>query len=167
MADVSIFDQYEDPYLKAKMINLFDSFRTTIKDYDAGHNILNGKQLEFSDPEVLRYLDRGLQDINKGSPPSNYKYMDFPDMNLGLLIDAAFVWSLVGLGILQLRNNIEYSDSGLSVNMFNKSPQYQGWLGTFLQLYIMDKKEFKKSILVNASNAGFFGLGSEFGYGQW
>jgi hypothetical protein len=70
-------------------------------------------------------------------------------------------------GILQLRNQVDYSDSGLTVAMFNKTGMYQGWVGFLLQTYLSDKKAVKSAVIPKSANSGFVGIGTEFGYDGW
>ena len=143
---------------------LKEDFKTTIKDYDESKNILLGKKEEFTDTEVKRYFERAIKDINKGSPNTRFTIFNLPKENRGLLIDGAVVFTLIGNGILQLRNQISYSDAGLSVGLFDKSSGYQQWAMNLVQMYQMDKREFKAGIIPKSENSGFVGIHSDFYY---
>jgi hypothetical protein len=115
--------EYETPQERDKLIEIIEEFRSFIMDYKPELNILDGKQLKYTDNDLLRYLKLGLDDLNSGYPPANYTMFNFPDETL--VIQSSFVKLLIAEGILQLRNNVNYSDSGLSLDMFNKSGAYQ------------------------------------------
>lgn len=156
------FDRFTDLTEREKMINLFDSFRTEIHDANAELNILNGGNLENTNSRILKYFQRAIRDLNSGTPITRYQIKDFPDE--GLLIDGAVIFYLIANGILQTRNQLDYSDGGLSVGMFNKTGQYQSWAQFLLQTYQQNKAAFKQGELARSFNAGFVGIGSEFGY---
>jgi hypothetical protein len=73
----------------------------------------------------------------------------------------------MGEGLLQLRNQIDYSDSGLTIAMFNKTQLYQSWWGTLVQDYMRAKAAVKSAILPSSANSGFVGMGSEYSYRLW
>ena len=156
-----IFDGLSDTQA-SKLREYIGLFRTTIFDYDKEKNILLGEKLEFLDSEVYRFLKRATKDINSGAPRTKYTMFEIDDDDL--LIDGAVIFSLIGKGLLQLRNQLSYSDGGLSVDMFNKTSGYSEWARMFLQMYMIDKQTFKASIIPNSYNAGFSSVGSEFGY---
>lgn len=139
---------------------LINSFRTQMNDVEPELNILNGKRLQYTDSRVVRFLVEGLKDINRGSPKTTYTLYDCPDSDL--LVRASAITALIAEGILQLRNQVDYSDSGFSVGLFNKTGGYQGWAGFLLQTYLQDKREFKNSIIPRSQNSGFVGVGSQF-----
>ena len=156
-----IFDGLNDTQT-VKLKEHIGLFRTTIFDYDKDKNILLGQQLEFTDSEVYRFFKRAIRDINSGTPRTRITIFEMEDEDL--LVDGAVIFSLIGKGLLQLRNQISYNDAGLSVDMFNKSSGYSEWARVFLQMYMVDKQAFKASIIPSSYNAGFSSLGSEFSH---
>ena len=97
--------------------------------------------------------------MNNGIPRTNYTVEEFPDDSL--LVTGAMIQSFIAEGILQLRNQTDYSDAGLSVSMFNKTTGYQGWAGFLVQTYMQDKREFKRGVIAR-SGGGFIGIRSQF-----
>lgn len=162
-----IYSTISDSNSRKILKELINQFRTSLHDYDAEFNILNGKNLEFKDEEVMRYLLRGLSDLNKGSPATNYTLFNFPREYRGLLVDGGVIFSLIGKGLLNLRNQVNYNDSGLSVNLFDKTGGFQSWGQFLIRMYMEDKKDFKTSVIPNSFGSGFAGIGSEFGYPGW
>lgn len=156
------FERYKDEAEKQKMIDLFDAFRTEINDADAELNILSGGEIENSNAKILKYFQRAIRDLNSGSPITTYQIKDFPDE--GLLIDGAVIFYLIANGVLQMRNQLDYNDGGLAIGMFNKTGQYQSWAQFLLQTYQQNKMAFKQAEITRSHNAGFLGIGSEFGY---
>lgn len=145
-----------------------DVFRTKMKDYDPKKNILIGKILHYSDNEVIMLLKAAMSDLNGGYPRTNYNLFSFQSLfDQDVLIHGAMVFALMGEGILQLRNQIDYSDSGLTIAMFNKTTLYQGWMGLLLQEYLNDKAQVKAAVIPTSENAGFVGMGSEYSYRLW
>lgn len=160
--DVEFFDRFKTEEEKEKMINLFDMFRTEVHDADAELNILNGGEIENTNAKILKYFQRAIRDLNSGTPITKYEIKNFPDE--GLLVDGAVIFYLIANGILQMRNQLDYNDGGLAIGMFNKTGQYQSWAQFLLQSYHQNKAAFKQGELARSLNAGFVGIGSEFGY---
>ena len=148
----------------AQLATYIDEFRLRIADDDAEKNILDGRQLKYTDDKIVQFLLVALNDLNGGIPKTNYTIFDFqPAIEDDLLIEGAIVFALIAEGLLQLKNQVDYSDSGLSIAMFNKTGAYQGWTQFFLQTYLQDKAEMKRTIIPRSSNSGFVGFG---GYGE-
>lgn len=160
--DIEFFDRFKTEEEKEKMINLFDMFRTEVHDADAELNILNGGEIENTNAKILKYFQRAIRDLNSGTPITKYEIKNFPDE--GLLVDGAVIFYLIANGILQMRNQLDYNDGGLAIGMFNKTGQYQSWAQFLLQSYHQNKAAFKQGELSRSLNAGFMGIGSEFGY---
>jgi hypothetical protein len=150
---------------KAALVDYIELFRGCIADDDPEKNILNGKMKQYTDDRVVFFLNRALKDLNSGTPRCNYSLFNFPDDDL--LVSGAIVFALMAEGLLQLRNQVNFNDSGLSINMFDKTGQYQGWVSFLLQAYLQDKAEFKAGVIPTSYNSGFLGIGSEFGYDGW
>ena len=160
--DKDFFNRFESQSEKEKMINLFDMFRTEVHDTNAELNILNGGEIENTNIKILKYFQRAIRDLNSGTPITKYEIKNFPDE--GLLVDGAVIFYLIANGILQMRNQLDYNDGGLAIGMFNKTGQYQSWAQFLLQSYHQNKLAFKQGELARSLNAGFVGIGSEFGY---
>jgi len=148
---------------------LVTELRALLSDDDATKNILNGKKQVYSDAKLLFFIKLGLSDVNSGSPKTAYTLDTFPKDDDDLIVQAAMVLIYMAEGVLQLRNQIDYSDAGLSVALFNKTGGYQGWAGFILQQYSAGKAQFKRGVWANTSGAGFVGIASGFhtDYGRW
>lgn len=149
-----------------EMLNiLISSFRVMVGDADKDKNILNMKNLTYTDDRIIQFLQQACDDVNVYTPMTRFSIFNiYQKSAIMLLVKGAVVFSLMAEGLLQLKNQVDYNDAGLSVSLFNKTGQYQSWYGTILQDYMMTKQQFKQSIIPSSYNAGFFGVSSQFGY---
>ena len=160
----SISGNYSDEQ-KEILTSLIELFRISVGDDDPEKNILNKKTSRYSDDKIIKLFNRAMQDINGGQPRTQFTIYDFVTRyDTALLVDGAVIFSLISEGILQLSNKVDYSDSGLSIALFNKSQEYQGWSGFLLQSYMQAKAEFKAAYLGTNQPSIFYGISSEFGY---
>ena len=145
--------------------SLIDEFRLRMADDNPELNILNKKALKYTDDNIVKLVMSTLNDINGGFPSTNYSlsYV-YNSIDNSLLLEGAMVFALLREGILQVNNQIDFNDSGLSIGMFNKTQIYQSWYGTLLQQYLQDKTEVKRAAIPNSATAGFYGIDTEFGY---
>lgn len=141
---------------------LRSDLRGMLNDSVASRNILNGKKSAYTDKELDLFMKMAIRDLNSGSPRTNYTLETFPEPDL--IITASMIFSFISEGVLQLRNNVDYNDAGLSLGLFNKTGAYQGWAGFLLQTYLTNKLEFKRGIISNSPGAGFVGITSPFSY---
>lgn len=155
----------DSPHDRSILQMLTDDFRLRMGDDEPELNvILEGKE-QYSNNKIASFLYSAMRDINSGTPKTNFSVYHFGrSENPALLIEGAMIFALIADGILQVRNQMDYSDSGLSIAMFNKTGQYQSWANFMLNQYIMHKKEFKAGIIPRSHNSGFVGISSEFGY---
>lgn len=151
----------------AAVEELREDLRHMLKDTDPDKNLLLKRQQAYSDTELDFFLKMALRDLNAGSPRTIYVLENFPDADL--LILGAMIYSFIAEGVFQLRNQIDYNDAGLSINLFGKTGQYQGWAGFLLQNYLNSKMEFKRGVLANSPGGGFYGISSPFSpdWGCW
>jgi hypothetical protein len=82
-----------------------------------------------------------------------------------LLIHGAAIQTMKMNGILQSRNELNYSSGGVTVRTFDKTQLYQSWMGAFLSEYERKKQNFK--IAQNISMAFGHGLFSEYSTISW
>lgn len=152
---------------KKIITDLIDLFRVTVNDDDPEKNILDKKTNHYSDQKILALIKRALSDINGTPPRTTYSLTYFVNnIDDTILIDGAVLFAMMGEGILQLRNQVDFSDSGLTIAMFNKTGQYQSWVQLLMQNYFSAKAEIKAT--VNAGTGMFIGIESEFSdYAYW
>jgi hypothetical protein len=82
-----------------------------------------------------------------------------------LLIHGAAIQTLKMNGILQSRNELNYSSGGVTVRTFDKTQLYQSWIALFLQDYERKKMNFK--IAQNIEGAFGHGFASEYSTIAW
>ena len=148
---------------KEVVYGLLIRFMSRMKELDSKNNIW-GTDHFFSDQEVYNHYIDAVKDINTGNPRTSFSLYELKNEDEGLLIDGAIIMALMAEGLLQLRNQVSYSDSGLSINMFDKTQLYQSWLGFLINMYMAKKAEFKAYAGTLQPNGGFVGISSEFGY---
>lgn len=144
---------------------IIDDVRLRVADDDPDLNVLNNKIQQYNDNIIIQLANMVLRDLNSGIPRTRYTIPQmWNTIDPGLLIDGIVVFSLLREGILQLRNQIDFNDSGLSISMFNKTGIYQSWYGMMLQDYLRKKADLKAAAIPRSANSGFLGIGTEFGY---
>lgn len=160
----SIKGNYTDEQ-KEVLESLIEYFRLSVSDDDPRKNILNKKASEYTDEKIIKLLNRAMQDINGGNPATNFSIYEFATQwDNTLIVDGAVVFALIGEGILQLRNQVNFNDSGLSIGLFDKTQLYQSWAGMLLQNYAQAKADFKSSVIPKMQPSMFVGISSEFAY---
>lgn len=160
----SIPNSYDAPTTELMKV-LIDDFRLRISDDIPENNILNQKTLTYTDGVICQLYENALRDLNAGTPRTRYEMANFAQMfGESVLTLGAIVFALFREGMLQLKNQVDFSDSGLSIGMFNKFPQYQSVWGSILQTYLQEKADVKAAVIAKSPNAGFFGIASEYSY---
>lgn len=145
--------------------DLLDQFRTRVGDDIPEENILYKKMQRYKDNRIISFINAALTDINGyGVPRTKYSLIEMYRLDAALLLLGAEITMLKREGIFQGANQIDFNDSGLSIGMYNKSPVFQSWWGQLMIQYIEDKKTFKSGVIPGSRNAGFLGIGTEFGY---
>lgn len=167
LTDDYVVKNFSDEEEREKMASLFDDFRTEIYDCCPEKNILDDKEHVADARHIHRYFKRAIRDLNTGTPITNYTIINFPDP--GLLVEGAVVFFLIANGLLQLRNQLNYNDAGLTISMFDKSAMYQSWVQMLYNMYLQGKQSFKQTEVTRGYGSGFCGISSEFGLmaGDW
>lgn len=120
---------------------------------------------EESDDDKLDLAIRLTIDDWNITPPllSTVTISTFP--SIYFLIHGAAIQVLKSAGILQSRNQLEYSSGGLTVRTFDKTQLYQSWIIHFVNDYERKKLEYKKFINIESSWPG--GVHSEYEQIYW
>lgn len=154
-------------YEKSVLQKLVDMFRLSIGDDDPERNILFKKTQMYSDDKILSLLFRAVSDLNGGVPQTTLTIFEIArDVDDSLIVDGAIIFALIAEGIVQTRNQLNYSDSGLQIGMFDKTQLYQGWISMLMSTYFQNKQAFKETVLTKHSNT-FYGIESEFSRYWW
>ncbi len=85
--------------------------------------------------------------------------------SLYLLLYGSAIQTLRSAGILQSRNQLEYSSGGITVRTFDKTQLYQSWIMQFVQEYEIKKNAMKKFLNIEGSWPG--GVSSEYSTLYW
>lgn len=125
---------------------------------------------EESNSEKLDLAIRLTIDDWNITPPllGNATITTFP--SIYLLIHGAAIQALKSAGILQSRNQLEYSSGGITVRTFDKTQLYQSWIIQFYQDYERKKLEYKKSSNIEGAwgaGPGGGGVHSEYQQIYW
>jgi hypothetical protein len=110
--------------------------RMYLRDFSELNRLITGE--ESSDRMIAWAVIDALDDINN-SPPLIKKYTveNFP--NRSLLLRGAVISLLESVGIMQTRNQLNFSDGGIQVSVSDKAPMIMQWLN-FLKGSYEDKK---------------------------
>ena len=107
-------------------------------------NKIFGK-FEHDDNDIKLAINLAISDWNTTPPMIAHVRLDnFPSMDWLIVCSAMFL--LQSVGVLHYRNDLQYSDSGITVNPWSKGPQYMGTAGIWAQSLENKKREFKYSM---------------------
>lgn len=148
---------------KAMYQDIIDAVRLRIADDEPLRNILNKQQEKVTDGEIISLANEVGRDLNSGTPRTKYPLKQFYNMDSNVIIMGIMVFWFIKEGLLQTANQTDFNDSGLTIQMFNKTPLYQSWYQTLINPYLQAKQDIKDSIIPSSLNSGFVGIHSEFG----
>jgi len=148
---------------KAMYQDIIDAVRLRIADDEPLRNILNKQQEKVTDGEIISLANEVGRDLNSGTPRTKYPLKQFYSMDSNAVIMGIMIFWFIKEGLLQTANQTDFNDSGLTIQMFNKTPLYQSWYQTLLNPYLQAKQDIKDSIIPSSLNSGFVGIHSEFG----
>lgn len=100
------------------------------------------------------YVEMAMDWFNTDPPQTGFSYEDFPSKTL--LIYGSIIQLLIGNGILQSRNRLNYNDGGITVAVSDKAGDYRGWIELILRQYQVRSDKIKKAINIMQ---GFSGTG--------
>ena len=94
-----------------------------------------------------------LDDFNN-TPPliGHYTVGTFPYRSL--LIRGSVITVLESVGLLQTRNQLQFSDGGISVGVSDKAPMIMQWLNMFKSSYEMKKNNYKRAMNIESALTG-------------
>ena len=127
---------------------IIEKVRIFMRDQAAFNALLFGE--ETDDDTIDLCIDMTLDDFMWTTPQiGGYTLDNFPSFYL--LIIGTVINVLRSAGILQSRNNLNYSDGGITVASSDKTPLYQSWIDRFYRDYEEKKKKLKMQL--NAQKA--------------
>jgi hypothetical protein len=151
----------------------FNSFIQTVRLFTRDHPALNRliKGEESSDRMIAWAILDFLSDF-AGTPP-NLGYYTLDDMlelhYQSFALRGTCVALLQSVGMLQTRNQLQFSDGGISVGVSDKTPMLMGWIRDFQSKYEQEKVQRKVSLNIASLLGSFSGSHSElfFVNGWW
>lgn len=130
--------------------------REFLRDRAPFNTLLDGQ--ETSDLLIDVSIQLAIDDFNTTAPViSIHTVSNFPSFYL--LLYGTLIQVLRSAGILQSRNQLDYSDGGVSVSVSNKTALYQSWIQMFSAEY--ETKKLNLKIFLNVQQ-GFGGVHSEY-----
>lgn len=122
--------------------------RAYLRDYPELNRLIDGE--ETSDRMIAWAVIDTLDDINN-TPPfiGTFTVENFPYRSL--LLRGTVVSVLESVGLLQTRNQLQYSDGGISVGASDKAPMLMQWINMLKMSY--DQKLQRWKISMNITQA--------------
>lgn len=152
--------------LPKELVAFIAMVRAKLRDFPELNRLIAGQ--ETSDRMIALAAMEAVDDFNTTPPlieAANLR--NFP--SISLLVNGTIINILQSVGLLQVRNNLSYSDGqGVQINVSDKAPQLMGWIQMFINQYELKKMNLKKAINLNGALNGS-GLPSEYRYvnGLW
>jgi hypothetical protein len=139
------------PSASQRMNEIVAMIRLYLRDFPELNRLLSGE--ETSDRMIAWAVIDALDDFNS-SPPfiGAYGLTNFPSTSL--LREGAVIRILQSVGLLQTRNQINYSDGGISFSVSDKAPLLMSWIQMFQGSYEQRKLRIKSSINVEQAMEG-------------
>ena len=144
---------------------VFNSFIQTVRFFMRDHAQLNRlvKGEEHSDRMIAWAIMDFLSDF-AGTPPNLgfYSLDDLMRMHYqSFALRGTAVALLQSLGMLQTRNQLSFSDGGISVGVSDKSPLLMQWIRDFSTKYEQEKVQRKIALNISQLLGGASGVHSE------
>ena len=131
--------------------------RNFLKDLAAQNILLKFKE-ENADTFLGLYCDMALSALNNMPPPvANFGYADFPAT--ATLLHRAALECLMSNDILKSRNDLTYSDGGITVN---DGPKYQYIIGILSRIVANEEQYWKQYLIALNINNGWGGVSSPY-----
>lgn len=149
------------PGLSDKFNAFIHTMRLWMRDYPQLNRLIRGE--ESSNRMIAWAVTDCLSDFN-GTPPPLGQYSLEQLIDLGytsLLRYGTAVNLLQSVGLLQTRNQLNFSDGGINVAISDKTPLLQSWIQMFQNKYEQDKLKIKVSLNIQGI-MGEAGLHSEY-----
>jgi hypothetical protein len=137
---------------------LITNVRNYVRD-KAELNALLPQTQESSDADISLSIDMAVSTFNTITPITGF--YDVDTIPFAILMYGTIIELLTSAGILQSRNELNYSDGGISVATSNKTGHYQSWIGSFVQKYMNMVQNYKRAL--NAEQA-YGGVSSMYSY---
>ena len=120
--------------------------RLWMRDYPQLNRLIRG--VEHSNRLIAWAVLDFLSDFSQSPPPlGRYTIEHLLDLGYSNLARRGTAIALTeSVGMLQTRNQLNFSDGGINVGVSDKTPQLQSWLQSFQSKYEQDKMKIKISL---------------------
>lgn len=136
--------------------DFIEELRTTISDRAELNRLI--RKVESTDELYEFAIEDAIDDFNDmWYPLSAVTYDTFPSK--GLLKQGVIIQLLIDNSILHMRNSLQYNSGGITVNTFDKAPEYQRWALQYQQQYLEKIRKIK--VETNFNNC-WGGVSSDF-----
>jgi len=125
--------------------------RLYLRDFSELNRLIDGE--ETSDRMIAWAVIDTLDDFNS-TPPflGSYGITNFPSTSL--LREGSVIKILESVGLLQTRNQMNYSDGGISVAISDKTPLLFQWIQLLRSSYEQKKMRMKASMNIEMAMEG-------------
>ena len=131
--------------------------RTFMKDFVHKNRLIVGE--EASDDEIIVYLELAVDDFNNAhTPRTTYTLSNFP--SFAILLWGSIIQALTSESLLQIRNDLSYSDGGITVATSNKAPAMMLAAQSLMVNYERKVEDLKKQLNLEQCEGG---VPSEYG----
>jgi len=137
------------PGLSDQFNAFISMMRFWMRDQPALNRLIRG--VEHSNRLIAWATVDFLSDFNSTPPPlGQYTIEQLLDLGYTSLARRGTAIALIeSVGLLQTRNQLNFSDGGINVGISDKTPQLQSWLQLFQSKYEQDKLKIKVSLNIN------------------
>lgn len=139
------------PQASARMNEVVAMIRLYMRDFPELNRLIKGE--ETSNRMIAWAVIDALDDWNS-TPPfiGNASIERFP--SISLLREGAVIRILESVGLLQTRNQLSYSDGGITVSVSDKAPLLLQWISLFRSSYEDKKHRMKSSMNIEMAMGG-------------
>lgn len=132
--------------LSNSFINFVRMMRLWMRDFPQLNRLIRGE--ESTDRFIVWAVLDFLSDFSQTPPPLGMYTLD-TILELGYTNLARYgtaIALLESVGLLQTRNQLNFSDGGINVGVSDKTPLIQSWISMFRRKYEQDKIKIKVSL---------------------
>lgn len=149
------------PGLSDQFNSFIHMMRLWLRDYPQLNRLIRG--VENSNRQIAWAVLDFLSDFNGTPPPiGQYPLEQLLDLGYQSLARRGTAIALIeSVGMLQTRNQLNFSDGGINVGVSDKTPQLMSWLQRFDNKYEQDKMKVKIALNIQGI-MGESGVHSEY-----
>lgn len=151
IADDGLMSSTPLPGVSARMNEMIAYVRTYLRDFPELNRLTQGYE---NSPRMIAWaLVDALDDWNSTPPLIGMCTLEnFPSKNI--LCRGTVIALLESVAMLQMRNQLTFSDGGISVSVNDKAPMIMQWLGMMKASYEDKKVKLKSSLNIEMAMNG-------------